>query len=90
MRCAATVQNAAVPCALALAVCAVGMQDYTPELLEAALKANIGGGKPVDLLLKENGRYRHAAIDVRTGVRYPVLERIEGTRDWLTEILSPR
>lgn len=60
---------------------------YKPELLrEAITQAKNGSG--VELLVKANDRYRSIKIDYRDGLRYPKLERIEGTPDRLTEILS--
>ncbi len=61
---------------------------YKPELLrEAITQAKNGSG--VELLVKSADRYRTVRIDYRGGLRYPKLERIEGTPDRLTQILSP-
>ena len=45
---------------------------------------------PIELLLKEFDRYRTVKIDYHGGLRYPVLERIEGSTDYLTPIFSAR
>jgi hypothetical protein len=42
------------------------------------------------LLLKDGSDYRIARIDWRGGLRYPALERIDSTVDFLTPILSAR
>jgi predicted metalloprotease with PDZ domain len=66
---------------------AVNGVAYKPELLrEAITQAKDGSG--VELLVKANDRYRSVKIDYRDGLRYPKLERIEGTPDRLTEILA--
>ena len=60
---------------------------YKPDLLrEAITQAKDGSG--VELLIKAADRYRSVKIDYRDGLRYPKLERIAGTPDRLTEILS--
>lgn len=60
---------------------------YKPELLrEAITRAKDGGG--VELLVRAADRYRTVTIDYRGGLRYPRLERIEGTTDRLTQILT--
>jgi predicted metalloprotease with PDZ domain len=71
----------------AVQLVAVNSVAYKPELLrEAITQAKDGSG--VELLIKANDRYRSVKIDYRDGLRYPKLERIEGTPDRLTEILA--
>ena len=41
-------------------------------------------------MVKEFDRYRTIGVDYHDGLRYPHLERIEGTPDYLTPIFSPR
>ena len=66
---------------------AVNSVAYKAELLrEAITKAKDGSG--VELLVKSNDRYKTIKIDYRGGLRYPKLERLEGTPDRLTPILS--
>lgn len=69
---------------------AVNFQEYKPELLRAAITAAKERGEPIDLLVKDGAEYRVARIDYRGGLRYPMLERIEGSKDWLTPIMSAR
>jgi predicted metalloprotease with PDZ domain len=63
---------------------------YTPERAEAALKANRGGDKPLVLLLRRDDEFRTVALDVRTGPRHPVLQRVDGQPDLLADIFKPR
>jgi hypothetical protein len=41
-------------------------------------------------MVKEFDRYRTVGIDYHGGLRYPHLERIEGTPDRLSAIFAPR
>ncbi|MEG2313625.1 peptidase M61 [Brevundimonas sp.] len=60
------------------------------DRLREAVTANKDGSAPIKLLLKRGDAFRTVQFDYAGGLRYPRLERIEGTRDRLTEILSPR
>lgn len=62
---------------------AVNGRGYKPERLEAAIVANRDGSAPLQLLMKDGDRYSTARIDWRGGLRYPQLERINGTPDRL-------
>ena len=73
------------------AIVAVGMETYTPERLAKAIGANTAGKAPISLLVRSGERFREVTIDYRGGLRYPSLERVEGTPDRLTAIfLTPR
>jgi predicted metalloprotease with PDZ domain len=66
---------------------AVNSESYKAELLrEAISKAKDGSG--VELLVKIDDRYKTVKLDYRGGLRYPKLERIAGTPDRLTDILT--
>jgi predicted metalloprotease with PDZ domain len=69
---------------------AVNLREYKPDVLRAAIGAAKAGPEPIDLLVKDGSQYRQIRVDYRGGLRYPKLERIEGTKDWLTAILAPR
>ena len=69
---------------------AVNLREYKPDVLRAAISAAKAGSEPIDLLVKEGSQYRQVRIDYRGGLRYPRLERIEGTKDWLAAIVAPR
>jgi len=60
------------------------------EKLRDAVTANKDGSAPIKLLLKRGEQYRTVQFDYTGGLRYPRLERIEGTRDRLADIFSPR
>ena len=69
---------------------AVNDIDYSKDVLEDAVKAAKTDKAPIRLMLKEFNRYRTVAIDYHDGLRYPQLERIKGTPDYLTPIFSAR
>jgi len=69
---------------------AVNGRAYTAELLEDAIKAAKDGGAPIELLVKDFDRYRTLRLDYRGGLRYPHLERIEGSPDRLSKILAAK
>ncbi|SDC12387.1 glycyl aminopeptidase. Metallo peptidase. MEROPS family M61 [Massilia sp. PDC64] len=68
-------------------VMAVNDRVYKPELLKAAIK-EAKDGKPIRLLVRKGNVLRTISLDYRGGLRYPRLERIEGTKDRLTPIFS--
>ena len=70
-------------------VVAVNDVEYSDTAMTNALKAG-KDGTPIRLLVKEFNRYRTFSIDYRGGQKHPRLERIEGTTDYLTPILTAR
>jgi predicted metalloprotease with PDZ domain len=62
---------------------------YDGDRLKDAITA-AKGGAPLDLLIKTGDHYRTVAIDWKGGLRYPRLERIEGTPDLLSPIYAPK
>lgn len=73
-----------------LSVLAVDWRAYDADVLAGAITAAKDRPQPIELLVKEGSDYRVARIDWHGGLRYPQLERIEGTDDLLTPILSAR
>jgi predicted metalloprotease with PDZ domain len=71
-------------------VIAVNMQTYSVERMEAAVTANATGAKPINLMVKRDDDYRVVLLDVRSGLRYPQLEAIDGRADGLMPILAAR
>ncbi|MDB5444315.1 MAG: putative protease with the C-terminal domain [Phenylobacterium sp.] len=62
---------------------------YAADLLKEAITA-AKAGPPVSLIIKDGDHYRVVAIDYHGGLKYPRLERIEGTPDRLSEIYAPK
>jgi len=69
---------------------AVNGQNYSTEVLKSAITAAKTGQAPIQLLLKYQGGYRTVAVDYHGGLQYPHLVRVEGTPDYLDEIIAPR
>ena len=70
-------------------VAAINGREFSAERLKDAVGAT-SKGEPLDLLVKTGDRYRTFRIDYKDGLKYPHLERINGTPDRLTAILSAR
>ena len=71
-------------------IVAVNDVEYGKDALEDAIKSAKSGKAPIRLLVKEFDRFRTIDVAYHDGLRYPHLERIEGTPDYLTKILTPR
>jgi predicted metalloprotease with PDZ domain len=69
---------------------AVNGQNYSTDVLKSAITAAKTGKQPIRLLLKYQGGYRTVAVDYHEGLQYPHLVRVEGTPDYLSQIIAPR
>jgi len=69
---------------------AVNGGAYTAERLKRAVVAARNGGEALQLLVRQGDAYRTLPVEYRGGLRYPHLERVAGTPDRLTLLLSPR
>jgi len=68
---------------------AVNGVAYKAERLRDAI-TDAKAGAPLELLVKTGDVFRSVRIDYRGGLRYPKLERIEGTPDRLSVLFAPR
>ncbi len=68
---------------------AVNGVAYTKEKLDDAIKQAETDKAPIKLLFKREDRYQTIDLDYHDGLRYPRLERVNGTPDRLDEILAP-
>jgi len=71
-------------------VVAVGGRAASADALKEAVTAAKGAPAPIELILKNGDVFKTVRFDYHDGLRYPHLERIEGTPDRLGDILSPR
>jgi len=71
-------------------IIAVNNIAFDGEKLKASVKATKENGPPVELLIKQGEIYRTIRIDYHGGLRYPRLQRINGTPALLDDILEPR
>ena len=76
--------------AVGMEIVAVGGQASTPDRLAAAVTAAKDPAVPVTLIVKDGDQFKTVVLDYHDGLRYPRLERIPGTPDRLTDILTPR
>jgi predicted metalloprotease with PDZ domain len=70
-------------------ILAVNGIAYDADRLKAAITA-AKSGPPLSLIVRDGDHYRVVVIDYRGGLRYPRLERIEGTPDRLSAIYAPK
>ncbi|MDE2197093.1 MAG: M61 family metallopeptidase [Gammaproteobacteria bacterium] len=68
---------------------AVDGRAFTPEVLNEAITQAEGSAAPIQLLVKNLEYYRTYAVDYHGGLRYPQLERVPGTPDYLDRIIAP-
>lgn len=69
---------------------AVNGKDYSTDVLKEAITAAKDDQTPIQLLLKYQGGFRTVAVDYHGGLQYPHLVRVEGTPDYLSQIIAAR
>jgi predicted metalloprotease with PDZ domain len=69
---------------------AVNERAYTGELLKDAVTQAREAGTPIELLVRNQDRFRSVKIDYRGGLHYPHLLPADGKADRLGEILKAR
>ena len=70
-------------------IVAVNGRQYTASLLSDAITGAKDTKAPIELILVNTGYYKVVKIDYHDGLRFPHLERIEGTPDRLDDIVKP-
>ena len=68
---------------------AVNDQKFTVAGLREAILSAEKSKQPIKLLLKRGDEFVTVNLDYHGGMRYPHLERVEGTPDRLDAILAP-
>jgi predicted metalloprotease with PDZ domain len=71
-------------------VIAVDGEAYSEARMKSAITKAKGGKTPIQLIVKDGERYRIVDIAWNGGLRYPKLERIEGTPDRLGDLLAAK
>ena len=69
---------------------AVNGLDYSDDVLKEAITAAKDSNSPIKLLLKYQGGFRTVSVDYHGGLQYPHLVRVEGTPDYLSQIIAAR
>lgn len=69
---------------------AVNGRAWNAALLKAAITEAKTQTAPIELLVRNQDRFRTVKIDYHGGLAYPQLKRIEGRPDRLAELFAPR
>ncbi|MGA2759155.1 MAG: M61 family peptidase [Candidatus Cybelea sp.] len=70
-------------------ILAVNNQEFSGAVLLYALKKAQHSSAPISLITSQTGWFQTLSLDYHDGMRYPHLERIEGTPDMLAAIMAP-
>ncbi|MEG8184477.1 M61 family metallopeptidase [Nocardia terpenica] len=73
-----------------MTVVSVNDAPYSQATMEAAIEAAKTDPAPIRLQVKDFDQTRTVELDYHDGLRYPHLQRIDGTPDYLTQILAAR
>ena len=68
---------------------AIGNKAFSGEELEQAVTAAKTGTEPLKFLMQSQDYITPISIDYHDGMKYPVIVRVEGTKDYLDEITTP-
>jgi predicted metalloprotease with PDZ domain len=71
-------------------VVAVNGTAYSKDVLTSAITAAKDSKTPIELTVKYQGRFRTIPVDYHGGLQYPHLARVEGTPDYLSEIIAAK
>ena len=67
-------------------ILAVNNQEFSAGVLDYAIKKAQHSTAPISLITSQTGWFQTLSLDYHDGMRYPHLERIEGTPDMLAAI----
>jgi predicted metalloprotease with PDZ domain len=70
-------------------IVAVNGRQFSGSLLSDAIRDAKGNSDPIALIVVNTGTYKVLALDYHDGLKYPHLERVDGTPDRLDDILKP-
>jgi predicted metalloprotease with PDZ domain len=70
-------------------IIAVDGRQFSATLLGDAINAAKGTAVPIEFIVVNTGYYKIVKLDYHDGLRFPHLERVQGTTDYLDEILKP-
>lgn len=70
-------------------IIAVNGRQYSAQVLGDSITAAKGTTEPIQMIVSNTGYYRIVNLDYHDGLRFPHLERVQGTPDYLDEILTP-
>ena len=70
-------------------IIAINGQVFSPDVLKQAIQGAKGNTEPIHLILQTDAYVVNADIDYHDGERYPSLQRVNGTPDYLDDITTP-
>ena len=70
-------------------ILAVNGEIFSPDALRKAIREAKGSKEPIHLIVQADSFVSNAEIDYHDGERYPALERVDGSPDYLDEITKP-
>ena len=70
-------------------IIAVDGKIFSNDALRDAIRKAKGSTEPIHLIVQADSFVHTAEIDYHDGERYPALERVEGTPDYLDDITKP-
>jgi predicted metalloprotease with PDZ domain len=68
---------------------AVGNRVYSGDELKDAVTAAKSSTQPIRVLMQSESYITPVSLDYHDGMRYPVLQKIDGAKDYLDEITTP-
>jgi predicted metalloprotease with PDZ domain len=71
-------------------VLAVNGEIFSNDILRKSIQHAKGSAEPIHLIVQADNFVRTAEIDYHDGERYPALQRVDGTANYLEEIIKPR
>ena len=70
-------------------ILAINGLAYTPDVLTTAIHNAAGKTEPIHLVVEHEGTVENVDINYHDGEKYPTLQRVEGTPDYLSDIAAP-
>ena len=70
-------------------IIAINGRIFSPDVLKDAIHDSKTSTEPIHVILQADDYVVHADIDYHGGERYPSLQRVEGTPDYLDDITTP-
>ena len=73
-----------------MTIVAVNGTEFSTDGMKQAIKDAKGSHQPIKLLVKNFNEYKTLDIDYHGGLKYPDIERIKGTPDYLSQLYAPK
>jgi predicted metalloprotease with PDZ domain len=70
-------------------IIAINSRVFSADAVHDAIRGAKGNNEPIHLIVQADSFVSTADIDYHDGERYPVLERVDGTPDYLDDITKP-